>query len=142
MFDCRVSQLPSSGLVVDYFRWRNEDAHRNALNAHGYWLLRKQGKPVGEATAALSGLSGAAKNELLFQSGINFNDLPLWQRRGTGLYWERYEREGYNPKLDQKVFTTRRRIKVDQELPMGEEYAGFVGRLMQLGTAARTSEQR
>jgi len=52
-FDCRLSQLPGLELVVDYFRWRNEDAHRNALNAHCYWLLRKQGKGVGEATAAL-----------------------------------------------------------------------------------------
>src|SRR5262249_48081483 len=68
-FDCRVSELPSVDLVVDYFRWRNEDAHRNALNAHGYWLLRNQGKSVGEATAAMSGLSVAQKNELLFQNG-------------------------------------------------------------------------
>lgn len=55
VFDCRISQLPSVDLVVDYFRWRNEDAHRNALNAHGYWRLRKQGKSVGEATAAMKG---------------------------------------------------------------------------------------
>jgi tRNA(His) guanylyltransferase len=32
-FDCRISQLPNVELVVDYFRWRNEDAVRNALNA-------------------------------------------------------------------------------------------------------------
>ena len=25
-FDCRISQLPNVNLVVDYFRWRNEDA--------------------------------------------------------------------------------------------------------------------
>jgi tRNA(His) guanylyltransferase len=56
-------------LVVDYFRWRNEDAHRNTLNAHCYWLLRKQGKGVGDATSALKGMSVADKNELLFQSG-------------------------------------------------------------------------
>ena len=42
-FDARISQLPSAQLVVDYFRWRAEDAHRNALNAHCYWLLRGQG---------------------------------------------------------------------------------------------------
>src|SRR4051812_38231741 len=35
-FDCRISQLPTEEDVLDYFRWRNEDAHRNALNAHGY----------------------------------------------------------------------------------------------------------
>jgi hypothetical protein len=31
VFDCRISQLPTVELVIDYFRWRNEDAHRNAL---------------------------------------------------------------------------------------------------------------
>jgi tRNA(His) 5'-end guanylyltransferase len=28
--DCRIVELPSLDLVVDYFRRRNEDAHRNA----------------------------------------------------------------------------------------------------------------
>lgn len=46
-FDCRISQLPTAELVVDYFRWRNEDAHRNALNAHCYWSMRKRGQSVG-----------------------------------------------------------------------------------------------
>ena len=88
VFDCRIAQLPSIGHVVDYFRWRNEDAHRNSLNAHSYWQLRKKGQNVAEATAAMQGLSVAQKNELLFQSGINFNDLPSWQKRGTGSYWK------------------------------------------------------
>jgi tRNA(His) guanylyltransferase len=64
VFDCRIAQLPSVDLVVDYFRWRNEDAHRNALNAHGYWLLRKQGQTVGQATAAMKGLSVAQKERI------------------------------------------------------------------------------
>src|SRR5262249_24958282 len=81
-FDCRISQLPSVELLVDYFRWRNEDASRNALNAHCYWLLRKQGRSVREATAKLKGASAAERNELLFQHGVNFNELPLWQKRG------------------------------------------------------------
>jgi len=77
-FDCRISQLPTEDLVVDYFHWRNEDAHRNALNSHCFWTLRKQGQLVSQATQALIKLSVAAKNELLFQNGINFNDLPNW----------------------------------------------------------------
>ena len=43
-FDARISQLPRDEDVVDYFRWRQEDAQRNALNGHAYWLLRQQGK--------------------------------------------------------------------------------------------------
>jgi len=76
VFDCRVSQLPLTADVVDYFRWRHEDAHRNALNSHCYWRLRDEGMSVGAATAALRGKSVAEKNELLFSRGINFNDLP------------------------------------------------------------------
>src|SRR5436309_6774632 len=68
VFDCRIAQLPSEEYVVDYFRWRSEDAHRNALNAHCYWLLRRLGRDVGAATAALRGLSVSGKNELLFQN--------------------------------------------------------------------------
>ena len=83
-FDCRISQLPNVENVIDYFRWRQEDAHRNALSGHCYWLLRKQGQSVNEATNALSGMSTAEKNELLWQAGINFNELPAWQRRGMG----------------------------------------------------------
>jgi tRNA(His) 5'-end guanylyltransferase len=132
-FDCRISQLPSADLVVDYFRWRSEDAHRahrNALNAHGYWLLRKQGQTVGQATAALKGLSVAQKNELLFQNGINFNDLPSWQKRGSGLYWEEYERAAENPVTGERVVARRRRIRHDLELPMKDDYSAFLRNLI------------
>jgi tRNA(His) 5'-end guanylyltransferase len=130
VFDCRISQLPTVDLVVDYFRWRNEDAHRNALNAHGYWLLRKKGKTVNEATAAMSGLSVAQKNELLFQNGVNFNDLPSWQKRGSGLYWEEFERPAENPVTNEKVVARRRRVRHDLELPMKDDYSAFLSKLI------------
>jgi tRNA(His) guanylyltransferase len=129
-FDSRAILAAEDEQAIDYFRWRQADASRCALNGWCYWTLRKQGQNVAQATAALEGKSVADKNEVLFQAGINFNELPLWQRRGAGLYWETYEREGYNPKLDEQVKTTRRRIKKDQELPMGEEYARWIGQLL------------
>ena len=82
-FDCRICELPNRALVVDYFRWRMEDASRNALSSHCYWLLRKQGQTMTAATQALEGMSVADKNELLFNNGINFNTLPNWQKRGV-----------------------------------------------------------
>jgi tRNA(His) guanylyltransferase len=132
VFDCRICELPSVDLVVDYFRWRNEDAHRNALNAHGYWLLRKKGQTVNEATAAMSGLSVAQKNELLFQHGVNFNDLPLWQKRGSGLYWEEYERLAENPVTGEKVTAQRRRVRRELELPMKDDYSAFLCKLLKV----------
>ncbi len=125
-FDCRISQLPTRTLVVDYFRWRQEDAHRNALNAHCYWMLRKQGQSQQEATDFLLKRSVPGKNELLFQHGTNFNDLPSWQKRGVGLYWESYEKVAMNPKTGEEVTATRRRIKCDLEIPMKEEYQTFL----------------
>ena len=125
-FDCRISQLPTVDLVVDYFRWRNEDAHRNALNAHCYWCLRLDGRNGQEATAALVGLSVAQKNELLFQHGINFNDLPSWQKRGMGVYWEEYGKAAVNPLTGQDVVARRRRLRRDLELPMKDAYGEFV----------------
>ena len=125
-FDCRISQLPTEQLVVNYFRWRQEDATRNALNSHCYWLLRKTGKTVKEATSFLTGQSTASKNELLFQHGINFNKLPAWQKRGIGLYWETYKKTGQNPKTGQTTTATRRRIRTDMELPMKEAYDAFI----------------
>ena len=129
-FDCRISELPNVKNVVDYFRWRNEDAHRNALNAHCYWMLRKKGSSVQEATNYLSGMPVSDKNELLFQNGINFNDIPNWQKRGIGLYWEVYEKPSVNQKTGSEVTAQRRRIKVDYELPMKEEYSGFVSKFL------------
>ena len=129
-FDSRISELPNVDLVVDYFRWRNEDAHRNALNAHCYWLLRNEGQTVQQATKALERLSVAEKNELLWQRGINFNNLPLWQRRGIGLYWESYEKTGTNPLTEEVVTATRKRLKKDLELPMSDEYSQFVRSLI------------
>jgi len=102
---------------VDYFRWRSEDAHRNALNGHCYWLLRRTGQEARVATQALLGLSVAAKNELLFQHGVNFNDLPSWQKRGAGMYWETVAKPGLDPRSGQATTAIRRRLTVDLELP-------------------------
>ncbi|HCF30485.1 MAG TPA: tRNA 5'-guanylyltransferase [Cyanobacteria bacterium UBA11049] len=129
-FDSRVWLGVGKSQVIDYFRWRQADATRCALNGWCYWTLRKASYSVRQATAMLQGQSTAFKNELLFQHGINFNDLPTWQRRGVGLYWEEYQKEGYNPIQKQAVFTTRHRIKVDEELPMKDAYGEFIERLL------------
>jgi tRNA(His) 5'-end guanylyltransferase len=125
-FDCRIWVGARKELVLDYFRWRQADAARCALNGWAYWTLRKAGRTVEEATAELHSQSVAYKNELLFQNGINFNDVATWQKRGVGVYWETYQKEGFNPKLGQPVTTVRRRLKVDRDLPMAEEYESFV----------------
>lgn len=132
--DCRLVPLPSVERVRDYFLWRQEDAHRNALNAHCYWKLRKEGWDVQKATAYLEGKSIAFKNELLMQRGINFNDLPAWQKRGVGIWWQEVEKVGFNPITGTEVKTTRRALFTQTELPLGEKYADLLASFLQ-GTA-------
>lgn len=135
IFDCRMVPLPTVERVQDYFLWRQADAHRNSLNAQCYWMLRKQGKSVAEATKMLEGQSVAFKNELLFQNGINFDKLPSWQKRGIGIYWDTYEKEGFNPVTGQAETAIRRGLKVDEELPLREAYADFIGKLLSTKSA-------
>lgn len=124
--DCRLIPLPNIERVQDYFLWRQEDAHRNALNSHCYWLLRKEGMSAIDATKMLEGKSVAYKNELLFSRGINFDTLPSWQKRGVGVYWDSVEKVGFNPVKNEEVKTLRRELKVDYQLPLGQEYAKYV----------------
>lgn len=124
--DCRMIPLPNLERVRNYFLWRQEDAHRNALNSHCYWMLRKEGLDATSATNQLEGKSVGYKNELLFSRGINFNELPNWQKRGIGVYWVDVEKIGFNPVTQTEEKAIRRKLKIDLDLPLGEEYADLV----------------
>lgn len=131
VFDCRIIPLPNVVLVKDYFLWRQEDAHRNSLNSHCYWLQRNQGVSPGEADKMIKGQSVAFKNEFLFQNGVDYNDLPIWQKRGVGVYFKEMESEGYNPLTQEKVTLMRRRLFVDYDIPTGEAYADMIAALIE-----------
>lgn len=141
VFDARVIELPNTELVADEFWWRQWDATRNALNSWCYWTLRKEGRSVGEATSFLEGKGDGYKNELLFQRGINFNDIPTWQKRGTGIYWQTYTKVGFNPIAQQEVpGVIRRKLSVNSELPYPEaEYREFIKDLCVAGEVAKNA---
>ena len=126
VFDCRLVPLPTKDRVVDYFRWRQEDAHRNSLNSYCYWAMRKEGSSASAAQKRMSGISNSKKNELLFERGINYNNLPLWQKRGVGVYFRDEERKGFNPKTKEETVCVRRVLHLEEELPIGEEYSRMI----------------
>lgn len=129
-FDCRIIPLPNLEKVQDYFIWRQEDAHRNSLNAHCYWTLRKEGMGKEEATMCLEGKSVSWKNEMLFEKGINYNELPNWQKRGIGIYYHTVDKKGYNPVTKETVITKRNELYTDFDLRLGEEYGKWICGLM------------
>lgn len=74
----------------------------------------------------LEGMSVPDKNELLFSRGVNYNDLPNWQKRGVGVKFADVRKEGFNPMKQEKVLTVRRELTVNYDLPLGDDYRQFI----------------
>jgi tRNA(His) guanylyltransferase len=125
-FDSRIITAPNENVVVDYFSWRASDSAKNCLNSYAHWLQVNDGMTPTHVAKTLDGVPVSVKHEILYKYGINFAELPGWQRNGTGVYIERYQREGLNPKTGEKVLVDRRREVVDEDLPTGDEYRAFV----------------
>jgi tRNA(His) 5'-end guanylyltransferase len=84
-FDARVVPVALCE-VVDYLRWRQDEAWNNHVTSYGYYMLLGQGlKPV-EASERLKYLRQGEIHELAFQGGVNLGETPLWQRRGVLVY--------------------------------------------------------
>lgn len=90
-FDCRVFSVPNLDELANCFLWRNLDATKNAVSmaAHHYY-----------SHAELQGKNSAQKQEMLFEKGINFNDLPASFKRGTFVKKVTVERHLSQQELD------------------------------------------
>lgn len=125
LFDARIWVGDDNNSVADYFRWRQSDAARCALNGWCYWTLRAENQSARAATRALDGLSQDTKENLLRERGTIWDELPAWQRRGAGWTWETYETTGIDPEKG-AVTATRRRLKRNEELKWGAEYGNWI----------------
>ncbi|MDO5819910.1 MAG: tRNA(His) guanylyltransferase Thg1 family protein [Methanobrevibacter sp.] len=125
-FDSRVIPLPNERKLADYFAWRQEDSKRNALQGYCYWTLRHEGKTASQASRILNKQGYKFKIDLLEDRGINFDEIPYWQRFGVGVYFKDVEREGFNPIKNEKVIAKRRELIADNNLPTGDEYREFI----------------
>ena len=115
-FDCRVIPLPDQERVDDYFSWRQEDANRNALNSWCYWTLREKGYNAADAQSLIKGKSIDEKKQLLQQYEIDFDSLPLWQRKGVNVTWVEVEKEGWNPVTQKATTAIRKELCHDLKL--------------------------
>ena len=114
-FDCRVIPL-SSEMVSEYFKGRQNEAWRNCINGYIYWTLRDEMNKE-KAMKILNGLKADKIHDILFERGINIAEVPVWQRRGVGIYKVDKIVNGYNPLSKESTTSSRRVIKVDFDLP-------------------------
>lgn len=82
-FDSRAWVLPHDE-VANYFLWRQQDATKNSISM------------VAQASFAhkeLQGLDGKKLQDKLFlEKGVNWNDLPIWQKRGACITKQYYKK--------------------------------------------------
>ncbi|KAI8900664.1 tRNAHis guanylyltransferase-domain-containing protein [Globomyces pollinis-pini] len=84
-FDARCVLYPTNQNVQDYFSWRQADCHINNLYNTAFWtLVQHEKNPITEreAEAILKKLDSGGKNELLFQNGLNYNNIDAVYRKG------------------------------------------------------------
>ena len=115
-FDSRIIPLSYNG-TVDYFKNRQNEAWRNCLNGYSYWKLRENYDKI-KSVEILNKKKSNELHNLLFENGLNINNVPPWQRRGIGFYKTKLEVNGYNPVSNIPVKSDRNRLKIDHDLPI------------------------
>ena len=113
-FDSRIIPIDDSS-ISQYFKWRQDECWRNCINAYGIWALKKEYDSE-EANEKIKGLKSSDIHDLLFERGINLNDVDTWKKRGIGVYKRSWEIEGFNPVKEEKTVSTRSEVYVDHDL--------------------------
>jgi tRNA(His) guanylyltransferase len=52
----------------------------------------------------------------------------------VGIYWQEYEKEGFDPIRNKKKKTLRRKLEVELELPMRDNYEKFILKIIEART--------
>lgn len=84
-FDSRVFTIPSNVEVENYFIWRQQDATRNSI-ASVVQSLYSPKQVYGKNTSEMQ--------EMCFQKGVNWNDLPPKYKRGRATVRLEYDKDG------------------------------------------------
>ncbi|KAI3918669.1 hypothetical protein MKX01_041989 [Papaver californicum] len=89
-FDARTVCYPSTKILRDY-SWRQVDCHINNQYNTCFWKLIESGKTKSEAQDRLKGTRTQDKNEILFQLGVNYTELPAIFREGSFVFKDKVE---------------------------------------------------
>jgi tRNA(His) 5'-end guanylyltransferase len=115
IFDSRIIVLPTLEVVKKYFLNRQKNCMNNALHSYCYYSLRQNGVNQTQAEKMLNEMKTDGKKEMLrVKFGIIFDEIPLWQRLGTVLYFELFKKQAVNQKTHEKVEVYRKRILIKE----------------------------
>ena len=127
MFDARVFNIPKEE-VTNCIYWRQLDASRNSVQM------------VGQANFSHKELQNKSCNDiqdmLMEQKGINWNDFPTYQKRGTCVIKEEYYPEpvkGYE-NCEVNALDVRTHWVIDKDIPIFKgEGRNYIEKLVMVG---------
>ncbi|MBQ2831660.1 tRNA(His) guanylyltransferase Thg1 family protein [Methanobrevibacter sp.] len=118
-FDSRIIPISDED-ILDYFKWRQDESWRNCVNSHGISYLKSK-YSNNEANDRIKGMGISDVHELLFQNGINLNDVETYKKRGIGIYRQNKKIVGFNKKENKNQVSYRSSIYIDWEIPKFSE---------------------
>ena len=118
-FDSRIIPVSDED-ILKYFKWRQDESWRNCVNAHGISYLKSK-YSNSEVNDKINGMSQSDVHELLFQNGINLNDVETYKKRGIGIYRKNKKVVGFNKKENKNQTSYRSYVYTDWELPIFSE---------------------
>lgn len=110
MFDARCFNIPASECCNAYI-WRQEDATRNAIQMLGQTYFSHN---------ELHKKNTDQIQEMLWQKGINFNDMPIEFKRGICCYKRSVEKNG----------VSRSEWYIDKECPIFTQDRNYIERFL------------
>lgn len=118
-FDSRIIPINEND-ILKYFKWRQDESWRNCVNSHGVSYLKSK-YSNSEANDKINGMKLNEIHELLFQNGINLNNVKTYKKRGIAIYRKVKKIEGFNKKENKKQISYRSHVFTDWELPIFNE---------------------
>lgn len=118
-FDSRIIPI-SDDDVLAYFKWRQDESWRNCVNSHGIYYLKSK-YSNSQANDKIKGMKLNDVHELLFQNGINLNDVETYKKRGIGIYRKNKKVVGFNKKDNKNQTSYRSYVYTDWDLPIFSE---------------------
>ena len=114
-FDSRIIPISDED-VLKYFKWRQDESWKNCIASHGISFLKSKYSNK-RANDMITGLKSSEIHELLYQNGINLNDVETYKKRGIAVYRKNKKVVGFNKKENKEQVSYRTYAYVDWEVP-------------------------
>ena len=114
-FDSRIIPISDED-VLKYFKWRQDESWKNCIASHGISFLKSKYSNK-RANDMITGLKSSEIHELLYQNGINLNDVETYKKRGIAVYRKNKKVVGFNKKENREQVSYRTYTYVDWEVP-------------------------